>query len=233
MITTGRPLATQLPLFEGQRARVVDKPIPSVIACQTNGELIFTLAAFRWFEGKVLDCTYGRGQWWTRYRPADLTAHDLHTLDGVDFRQLPHDDGTFDTVCIDPPHIPAHGPPSAKAIEFAHRFGLDAGMTAVELNAMNRAGVIEAVRVAKPGGLILAKCCDYTDGSTYRFGLGVITSALEEAGAQLYDVIIHASGPGPGSAQSDTQRRTRVTHSYLVVGRRPQRRRQTRTRGGG
>ena len=45
----------------------------------------------------VLDTTYGRGLWWTRYRPANLVI-----LDG-DFRDMDYETESIPVVCYDPP----------------------------------------------------------------------------------------------------------------------------------
>lgn len=71
----------------------------------TNADLIRDCAGLGYLrdDWRTLDPTWGRGRWWTKWRPSDLIAHDLR-LDGVDFRHLPHRDGEFDCVAFDPPY---------------------------------------------------------------------------------------------------------------------------------
>ena len=63
--------------------------VQSVVRCPTNGPLL-AAAAQLWIapEDLVVDVAYGRGKFWTQYRPDRLVAHDL-ALDSVDFRSPP------------------------------------------------------------------------------------------------------------------------------------------------
>ena len=53
-----------------------------------NSELIYDAMLLNYIGPRVLDPTYGRGNWWKAWQPLELVKHDL-TLDGVDFRALP------------------------------------------------------------------------------------------------------------------------------------------------
>jgi hypothetical protein len=78
--------------------------VPAAHRWPTNGHLIADAAKLHISpDAVVLDPTYGRGTWWTVFRPAHLIAHDLH-LDGVDFRALPEPDDAVDVVAFDPPY---------------------------------------------------------------------------------------------------------------------------------
>lgn len=61
------------------------RPVMSVVKNPRNGPLIAE-AARLWInpDALVMDVTYGKGNFWTHYRPSRLIAHDL-ILDGVDF----------------------------------------------------------------------------------------------------------------------------------------------------
>jgi hypothetical protein len=87
------------------QAFVLPGTVQSVVKARTNGPLIAAVAVLWIRDGdRVLDVTYGRGNFWTKFRPEHLTTHDL-TLDGVDFRHLPEDDNSVDVVVFDPPYI--------------------------------------------------------------------------------------------------------------------------------
>ena len=53
-------------------------------AWPTNADLVVDLVRLGYLkpEDRVLDPTWGRGKWWTKWEPAELTKHDKHTLDG-------------------------------------------------------------------------------------------------------------------------------------------------------
>lgn len=79
-------------------------------AWKSNAEMIADVARLGYLNGHVMDCTYGLGVFWKQWKPEKLTAHDRYTLDGVDFRNLPHPDGMFDSSVIDGPYqlMPEH-----------------------------------------------------------------------------------------------------------------------------
>lgn len=89
----------------------------------SNTDLLIACRDLGYIGERVLDPTYGRGNWWTKWRPADLTCHDIAS-DGVDFRDLPHDAGSFDTVAFDPPYIPQGGRTTSTEQGFLERYGL-------------------------------------------------------------------------------------------------------------
>lgn len=144
---------------------------------RTNGHLIADVAKLYppSVDAVVLDPTYGRGLWWTKWRPPTLICHDLYTLDGVDFRQLPEDDESIDLVAFDPPYVSVGGretstlsrPRDHERLDrrddtFMDRYGLrDAPRTPELLHEMNMQGLKESVRVLKPGRFVWTKCMDY------------------------------------------------------------------------
>lgn len=104
----------------------------------------------------VLDPTYGQGVFWKLWRPEKLTTHDLYTLDGVDFRNLPHPAGMFDAITYDPPYK-LNGTPTKEVDE---RYGVDRVMSWQERHKLCREGGNECARVLARGGYLLWKCQD-------------------------------------------------------------------------
>lgn len=144
--------AVQQSAFPEFRADMAQGPLLKSVFTGTNADLIAAIAPL-YIRGRVLDVTWGRGMWWTKYRPEHLTAHDRDTLDGVDFRNLPHPPASFDTVCFDPPYIPHHSPETSTATDFVDRFGTSRGAsTPGELFELFTAGLNECARVVDRGG---------------------------------------------------------------------------------
>ena len=182
----------------------------------TNGPLL-AAAAQLWITDTdlVLDMTYGRGGFWTVYRPAQLIAHDLE-LDQVDFRNLPEASESVDVVVFDPPHMPYGGRLSPDTAGFRNRYGLHTGpRTLRELQELQAAGISEAVRVLRPKGRLLVKCCDYVDGGQFVTARHRLVAHALELGLAQVDELVHYSGTGPGAWAN--QQHSRRAHSYLCI----------------
>lgn len=196
--------------------RPVGYIVPSVFV-GTNADLMSAVAPM-YLTGSVMDCTYGEGKWWTRFRPAPFVAHDLHKVDGVDFTDLPEDEATYDAVCFDPPYIPNGGFESSTRQDFRDAFGITTAKGGeARLWAMIGAGVAECARVLKPGGFLLVKCMDfvYADGLT--LGHRRVLDMADHLGLRCHDLIVHHTGSGPGGHNIFTPKRARRHHSYLLV----------------
>lgn len=212
----GAPLS----LFEpdefdaGTTRRLASDLIGSVYSGRDNAGLIAEIAPL-YLTGSVLDVTYGRGRWWSRYRPTDFTFHDVDVEigDGVDFRELPHPDASFDAVTFDPPYLP-HAGGTDDCDDFRDRFGL-VPRTRAELDVLVDAGFRESARVARRW--LLTKTTDYTNGRQFHLGHYRLLRLADELGIRCHDLIIHASGTGPVSVGFEQQIRARRGHSYLLV----------------
>lgn len=198
----------------------MDRPVGRILESVqrgTNADLIRTVAPL-YLTGSVLDVTYGRGAWWRTFTPNPFTYHDIETVDGVDFRDLPHDDSSFDTVCFDPPYITTGGggKSSGGGVDVRERFQLSIHNESQLWDEIIRPGLAESLRVASTW--VLAKCMDYT-GVRGRLELGsvMMCCAAESMGATVHDLIVHNSGVGPGGHNITTVRRARRSHSYLLV----------------
>ena len=199
----------------------MDYTIESVVRSKQNGPLIAAAAAL-WIKDDdvVMDVTYGRGRFWTVYRPRTLITHDLAD-DGVDFRDLPESDGSVDVVVLDPPYIT---PSSDKSTlpDFHDRYGLttrdERRITVPELLALYVGGFSESWRVLKTGGRLLVKCMDFVESGYNAFHPWLVREA-EDIGYRTVDTFIHYSGVGatsPGMINK-VQRTSRRAHSVLLV----------------
>jgi len=189
-------------------------PLPLSVQTGTNSDLIYNIREL-YLTNSVLDVTYGRGGWWQRYVPDPFTFHDL-TLDGVDFRHLPHPDRSFDAVCFDPPYVPQGGMATSSQEDFRDRFGLKQESTPWwELRDLMIDGFAECARVADRW--LLVKCADFVTGADFKLGSQWMHTAAAKAGIKCEDIIIHASGTGPGGHNIWEAKRCRRAHSYLLV----------------
>lgn len=205
-----------------------DKPqgwiMPSVFT-GTNADLMAAVAPM-YLTGSVLDVTYGEGKWWDRFRPEPFSFHDLHKVDGVDFRALPEADSSVDTVCFDPPYVLSGGESSAALNDgagFQDRYGI--GMGRLEHNSgrafesLIAGGLSEVARVARR--FVLVKCMEFAQGGGADGGFKdvpyLVRKWCEQIGLRTYDVIVHHTGSGPGGHNIFVPKRARRHHSYLLV----------------
>lgn len=192
-------------------------PLPQSVILGDNSALISAIAPL-YLAGSVLDVTYGRGVWWRRFTPDPFAFHDLE-LDGVDFRDLPYEDRSWDAVCFDPPYVPtraAHTASPRLKGRFRASYGLLVPRSRSELEALIAAGLAECQRVSR--SWVLAKCCDYAEnGDTFVLGHVAMIRAGQDLGLRVHDLIVHVAGVGPGGSKIAEIRRTRRAHSYLIV----------------
>lgn len=206
----------------GDHERAVG-PLPASVVVGDNSALMASVAPL-YLTGSVLDVTYGRGMWWNRFKPESFLGHDL--ADGIDFRALPQEDASWDTVCFDPPYIPTRAAQTASSVlegRFRPSFGLEETRTKAQLDALHAEGLAECARVSRRW--VLAKCCDYAENrSTFVLGHVKVIEAGIAAGLRVHDLIVHVAGGGPGRSRIKELHRSSRTHSYLVVFSVPRRR---------
>ena len=132
----------------------------------SNGVLIATVARLGYLGGPsstVLDSTYGRGSFWTRYRPAGLLTNDMHTP-GVDmradFREMPLRDGSMPVITFDPPYISTGNRDTSSVDDLYDRYGIGQLKGWRAIRALIDGGLAECSRVLAPRGYLLVKCMD-------------------------------------------------------------------------
>lgn len=214
-------------MAENQRQTAED--VRSVVAAPTNGPLLAE-AARLWIKADdvVVDVTYGKGNFWTHYRPDNLVTHDL-ALDGVDFRQLPEPDASADVVVFDPPYVEKGRGRSTEPV-FLGRFGIDEPRTIYQIESLIVDGMKECSRLLRPGGRLLVKCMDYISSRRYIQGHHLVVTAAAEFGLRQVDEFVHHSGPGPMPTRRGEpvwsrgfQQHSKRVHSFLCVFRVPMR----------
>lgn len=207
------------------------QPIQSVLESRYNAPLI-AQAAKLWVkpEDIVLDPTWGRGNFYKDWKPENLIAHDLYTLDGVDYRALPEEDRSVDVVIFDPPYVTGGTVTTSTIPEMLDRYGTGASCprSIPELFEMNRQGMAECARVLKPGGRLMVKTMDYICNGKFIQGHHFVVTTAEELGLEQVDEFVHYSGTGPqpkfnldGSPRRQVH--SRRAHSFLCVFRKPMR----------
>lgn len=162
-----------------------------------NAELIADVAAL-YFPAveTVLDVTYGRGRWWTKYHPPVLLAHDLYVLDGVDFRDLPEAADAVEVVAFDPPYVSMGGRETSTLPDMTDRYGmLRAPRTPLDLRGYIADGLFECARVSSH--LVIVKCQDYISSGRYQPATHWLLEDAGSMGLELIDRFEHITRPRP------------------------------------
>lgn len=182
---------------------VVTTPVLAATPWPTNADMILDVVRLGYLRDTdfLLDPTYGRGRWWTKWRQPDV-IHDI-TIDGVDFRHLPEADGTFDAVAYDPPYVAMGGRWTTGMTDFFDRYGLvNAPKGPGELQAMCHGGLKECRRVVRRNGIVLVKCQDYVTSGKLWPGTYFMLSAAFVHGFELVDRLEHIGRPRPQPART-------------------------------
>jgi len=197
---------------------------------------------------KVADVTFGRGTFWKRIDPGryevwasdlvlDVDRKDLFTRyeDGVDCRALPYDDGSFDCVVLDPPymegfyrraqdHLAGSGTHAAFRRAYSHG-GAGAGGDGPKwhdavTDLYLRAGA-QALRVLRPGGVLIVKCQDEVSANKQRLTHVEIITGYEDAGFYCKDLFVLVRNNAPAVSRLVKQVHARKNHSYFLVFEKP------------
>lgn len=189
--------------------------VPSVIR-GSNGVLIAAVARLGYLDGPILDLTYGRGAWWTRYRPAELTVFD------GDFTDTGLADNSVPIICYDPPYISTGTKETSSIPDFYDRYGVGDHPGWQAIRVLMAAGQTESARILAPNGWLLMKCMNYVESGRRVWNVPYFMTYGETLGLRLHDEIVHLTG---GGAQPDInldgspreQKHTRQVHSALLV----------------
>lgn len=182
----------------------------------TNADLIVAAAELGYIDGRVLDPTWGRGRWWTKWKPQELVCHDMNTLDGVDFTDLPYDGPEFDTVAFDPPYK-LNG--TASLGDFDNAYGIDGTYVPwQDRHQLIREGLKEAARVTKHGGHVLLKCQDQVCSGKVRWQTREFADYGEQCcGLTLIDQLLLVGTARPQPMEGRTQRFAHGRPSALLI----------------
>lgn len=160
---------------------------------RTNAQLVVDLARLGYLpsdgdESPVLDPTYGRGRWWTDFRPASLTCTDLnpawspHAAAGLDFRPgrnelLPE---SFWAVTVDGPYK-LNGTSTGKGgASSDESYGVSARATWRERHQLIEDMIAEAERVTMPGGIVIVKCKNQVNSGAVKWQTRWFADSAEE-----------------------------------------------------
>lgn len=190
--------------------------VPAVSTWATNGDLIADVARVGWLTAdmSVLDVTWGKGRFWTKWRPRILVGTDIDperspSGRAVDFRELPFGDRRFDAVVFDPPYK-LNGTPRLETDEV---YGTGEVARWQDRMALIRDGAAECARVARK--VVLVKCQDQVCSGQMRWQTDVVTEAVCAKGFRKADRFDMIGGREQPAGRS--QKHARGRGSTLLV----------------
>lgn len=170
---------------------------------------------------RVADVTYGRGIFW---RQVDTKRFDFLPSDKItckckyDFRSLPYPAGTFDCVVFDPPYT--HNPGNLIVDKNYQNAAMTKGMNHRDIFRLYCAGMLEAKRILKPGGMLWVKCKDEIESGVQRWSHIEIYECARKLGFFVKDLFVLMQ-KAPPVIQYPEQKHARKNHSYLWVFKKP------------
>ena len=186
----------------GDKMSPVSASVPSVIR-GSNGVVIEQVARLGYFGqpgDAVLDLTYGRGMWWTRFRPEFLM------IGQGDFTDRPEVNGSVPVVCFDPPYISTGSRDTSTIDDFYDRFGLGELKGWRAIRRLMDDGLAECARILRPRGYLLVKCMDYVESGSKVWNTFHVVMEAEGLGLRLVDRFVHLSGAAPSRRTTWTDR---------------------------
>lgn len=176
---------------------------------------------------KILDATVNGGRFW-RNSKRPVTGMDIdprHKPDIVaDNTNMPVEDGAFDVVVYDPPHVPNQGRDNKK--DFNTRFGLVLRSSKENHYTFSHTFppfLREAYRVLKPEGVLLCKITDYIHHHRYQWAHIEFIHAACEAGFTACDCIVKIRKGPIMDPKWKTAHHSRRQHCYWLVFRKSKR----------
>jgi hypothetical protein len=178
----------------------------------------------------VADVTFGPGVFWRKVPPDRyrLLASDLAT--GTDCRALPYADASIDAVVLDPPYLEGllrekaetrGGQGSHGALRQVYSAGVArkpaGGRWHQAVLDLYLAAAVEARRVLRDHGILIAKCQDEVSANRQELTHVQLVTALAAMGFYARDLFVLVRSNRPGVARLLRQVHARKNHSYFLV----------------
>lgn len=194
---------------------------------------------------KIADVTFGKGVFWNR---VDLSKYNLYASDlclkndtlkkykkiepktGIDCRNLPYENLSFDCLVIDPPYMESfyredqnHIGGTGAYFSFREAYSSVNGSEKSEakwhdavIEMYEKTGT-EAYRVLKPNGVLIVKCQDEISANQQRLTHVEIITAYESLGFYTKDLFVVVRNNKPTVSRTLGQKHARKNHSYFIV----------------
>ncbi|MBI5235653.1 MAG: site-specific DNA-methyltransferase [Deltaproteobacteria bacterium] len=179
---------------------------------------------------RIADVTWGQGVFWKNVPAGDYDVHVTDLKTGVDCRNLPYPDESFDCVVFDPPYMEGFFRKSAGHLGGAgthasFRKAYSNGEAMQENGPKWHAAVVdlyikggkEAARVIKQDGICIVKCQDEVSANRQWLTHVEIINAYAEMGFYARDLFVIVRSNQPGVSRLLKQIHARKNHSYFII----------------
>ncbi|MFA5557835.1 MAG: hypothetical protein WDA59_00020 [Methanofastidiosum sp.] len=182
----------------------------------------------------ILDCTYNKGTMWKgimhHYNVTTMDIDESYKVDYVaDFRNMPFSNKSFDIIIFDPPHLPTNAATENSSKIWEERYGINnksgMGRDGDNVSEMFLPFLLEAKRILKDGGIVLAKISDIIHNHRYQWQHIDFISAVKKINMTPCDMVIKAD-PSAGNLKSSKWKNIkhfRKCHCYWIVARKSSR----------
>ncbi len=180
---------------------------------------------------KIADVTFGKGVFW---RKVDTNRYDLYPSDiseGIDCRDLPYENESFDAVVFDPPYMEGFfrngntikaGAGNYNAFRDHYSNGHEepkngGGKWHAAVIDLYEDGGQESHRILRDRGVFIVKCQDEVSANRQNLTHVEIVNAYAKMGFFCKDLFVVVRANKPGVSRIIKQVHARKNHSYFLV----------------
>lgn len=184
----------------------------------------------------ILDCTHNQGTMWKGLVSNNKSLWEmqynvirsdidsgLNTIDVCsDFSCMPFVNKSIDVIVFDPPHLPTNAASKNSSKIWEQRYGITGtgeGRTGDNISGMFNSFLVEAKRVLKKNGIILAKIADIVHNHRYQWHHVDFINESQGVGMTACDMLIKCD-PNAGNLASSkwvNVMHLRKAHCYWIV----------------
>jgi len=221
------------PLFEKRRTQGGEVSSDVIVSAHNcgNADVFPKILALHVPKGaKVADITWGQGVFWKKVPSEDYDVHGSDIKSGMDCRNLPYEDESFDCVVFDPPYMEgffrrSQGHLGGSGTHAAFRKAYSNGQATEEGGPKWHAAVVdlyikggkETARVLKKNGIFIVKCQDEVSANRQCLTHVEIINGYAELGFYARDLFVIVRQNQPGVSRLIQQVHARKNHSYFIV----------------